>query len=114
MKRKLNKGIIQEDLNKVLYEMNEESFCNYKNDLRTSLGKLGYPYNIDDNEWKFSITISPGVYVLGKFYSSCLDLEIKYGGITARLGDLSLRWAIHYHPAGLSGYGEIFATLEKK
>ena len=73
-----------------------------------ALDKLGYPYNIEDNKKQFSINLCPGAYITGNFYDSCFQLEIRYGGVASRLEDMDI-----YHPAGLSGYSTIFASLSE-
>lgn len=113
MKSKLTRKNILEDLNGVLQETVAEIDNNPQQNLSDALSKLGYPYNIN-SEGEFRINVTPGACISGDSHNPYLYLEIAYGNITAKLNDIWPYYAIHYHPAGLAGYGNIIRVLADK
>lgn len=113
MKSKLTRKNILEDLNAALREANHEIYSNSQQKLSDALSKLGYPYNINSNG-EFRINVTPGAYISGDSHNPYLYLEITYGNITAKLNDIWPVYAIHYHPAGLGGYGDIINIFVSK
>lgn len=113
MKSKLTRKNILADLNDVMQEAISEIDSFSQQNLNDALSKLGYPYNINSNG-EFRINVTPGAYISGDIHNPYLYLEISYGNITAKLDDIWHCYAIHYHPAGLGGYGNIIRVLADK